>query len=153
MSDYDEELKNLGLKLLHHLDWHGVAMVEFKKDETDNRYKLMEINPKFWGSLELSYRCGINFPYLAYLLAKQEPIPPTTQYQRNVYFRWTFPHDLLWYWHAPIVEKRAFRQLKKKINILNNIHYDDPLTILFNLFFTVFKIFTSKKYPHGKIIQ
>lgn len=48
-SMYDPELRDLGLTLLKALDWHGVAMVEFKKDSRDGKYKLMEINPKFWG--------------------------------------------------------------------------------------------------------
>jgi len=51
-SIYDEELKRQGLLLLEALNWHGVAMVEFKKDSRDNEFKLMEINPKFWGSLD-----------------------------------------------------------------------------------------------------
>ncbi len=38
-------------RLLNHLNWHGVAMVEFKLDERDNIPKLMEINGRFWGSL------------------------------------------------------------------------------------------------------
>jgi len=32
------------------LDWHGVAMVEFWIDSRDGKPKLMEINPRFWGT-------------------------------------------------------------------------------------------------------
>ena len=48
-SIYDPMLMEQGLKLLDNLQWHGVAMVEFKKDERTGRYVLMEINPKFCG--------------------------------------------------------------------------------------------------------
>jgi protein-tyrosine-phosphatase/predicted ATP-grasp superfamily ATP-dependent carboligase len=48
-------------KLLTALNWHGVAMVEFKMD-TASRYWLMEINPRLWGSLALSIDAGVNFP-------------------------------------------------------------------------------------------
>jgi len=53
-SIYDPMLMEQGLRLLDNLKWHGVAMVEFKKDILTGRYVLMEINPKFWGSLELA---------------------------------------------------------------------------------------------------
>ncbi len=41
-------------------------MVEFKLDPRDNTPKLMEINPRFWGSLALAIESGVNFPYLLY---------------------------------------------------------------------------------------
>ena len=33
----------------------------------------------------------------------------------------------------------------------NNIYWDDPLTILFNIFLTIYKVITEKRYPHGHI--
>ncbi len=44
------------------LDWTGVAMVEFKLDARDGVAKLMEINGRFWGSLQLADRRGRRFP-------------------------------------------------------------------------------------------
>jgi len=60
----DEVVKAQGMKILDHLEWDGVAMVEFKKCSNDNTYKLLEINPKFWGSLDLSIANGVNFPQM-----------------------------------------------------------------------------------------
>ena len=48
-------------KLLTALQWHGVAMVEFKMD-ANGQYWLMEINPRLWGSLALSIDAGVDFP-------------------------------------------------------------------------------------------
>ena len=48
-------------KLLTALNWHGVAMVEFKMNAND-QYWLMEINPRLWGSLALSIDAGVDFP-------------------------------------------------------------------------------------------
>lgn len=48
-------------KLLAALNWHGVAMVEFKMD-AQGQYWLMEINPRLWGSLALSIDAGVDFP-------------------------------------------------------------------------------------------
>lgn len=146
----EEDLKIIGDKLLSSLKWHGVAMVEFKRDLKDNQLKLMEINPKFWGSLELSYKAGINFPYLAYLVAMKKPIS-VSSYKNDVYFRWTIPHDAVWYKYASSSQRKEFKELKKKVKINSNIHWDDPLTVIFNLLFTVFKLLKEKKYPHGHI--
>jgi predicted ATP-grasp superfamily ATP-dependent carboligase len=51
-------------RLLRSFEWTGVAMVEFKHDEATNRYGLMEINGRFWGSLQLAVDAGVDFPRL-----------------------------------------------------------------------------------------
>ncbi len=149
-STYSSDLREMGDKLLSALNWHGVAMVEFKRDSSTGQLKLMEINPKFWGSFELSYKAGINFAYLAYLVALQQETPDSS-YKNDIYFRWTIPHDLVWYKCASSKQREEFRELKKKVKIYSNIHWDDPLPVLFNLSFTIYKILKEKKYPHGYI--
>jgi predicted ATP-grasp superfamily ATP-dependent carboligase len=49
--------------LLDELDWHGLAMVEFLRDEETGDFKLMEINPRFWSSLPFTVQAGVDFPY------------------------------------------------------------------------------------------
>ena len=149
-SVFDPELKNLGEKLLLNMNWHGVAMVEFKKDLNDGKLKLMEINPKFWGSFELSHKSGINFAYLNYLVAMQLPVPES-KYENNVHFRWILPNDILWYRDASKKQRKEFRELKKKEKLYSDIHWDDPLTVIYNFLFTLFKLFKEKRYPHGLI--
>jgi predicted ATP-grasp superfamily ATP-dependent carboligase len=65
-----DELTNLGERILSHLEWTGPAMVEFRRDERDGEYKLMEINPRFWGSLPLGIAAGIDFPKIYYDLSR-----------------------------------------------------------------------------------
>lgn len=43
--------------LLARFGWNGVAMVEYKLDERTGVPALMEINGRFWGSLQLRDRC------------------------------------------------------------------------------------------------
>lgn len=59
----DPTLKTYAQKLLDHAHWHGVAMVEFRVTPEGLPY-LMEVNTRFWGSLQLSIDAGINFPAL-----------------------------------------------------------------------------------------
>ncbi len=151
-SIYNPELKKYGDKLLRELNWTGVSMIEFKRNLQNNELRLMEINPKFWGSLELSYAAGINFPYLNYLLATDKPIP-YSDYKKDVYFRWTIPGDWLWYIFSNKNQRKDFLLLKKKIKFNTNIHWDDPFVVLHNFLHFFIKLFRTKKYPHGFIKQ
>jgi predicted ATP-grasp superfamily ATP-dependent carboligase len=100
MSFRSGRLKQQGMKLLDELKWHGVAMVEFKRDEKDGKFKLLEINPKFWGSLELAIKSGIDFPYLAYKMEVEGDIKSKFTYKEGVEFRWPFPKDFLHFLYA-----------------------------------------------------
>ena len=70
------QVMELGLSLLKSLNWVGVAMVEFKVDPRDGIPKLMEINPRFWGSLHLAIISGVDFPYLILKMARGESSNP-----------------------------------------------------------------------------
>jgi predicted ATP-grasp superfamily ATP-dependent carboligase len=93
-SYYDAQLRELGLTLLRGLDWHGVAMVEFKKDRRDGQYKLMEVNPKFWGSLDLAIAAGVDFPWLTVKAALGDFDATASDYRVGLRFQWVFD-DLL----------------------------------------------------------
>ncbi|HET9364061.1 MAG TPA: ATP-grasp domain-containing protein, partial [Candidatus Angelobacter sp.] len=80
-------------KLLTSLNWHGVAMVEFKMNAS-GQYWLMEINPRLWGSLALSLDAGVNFPLGLFQLACGELPQPQPNY-KLVYTR-DFRTDLDW---------------------------------------------------------
>jgi predicted ATP-grasp superfamily ATP-dependent carboligase len=68
----DMEIVKLGKKILDHVKWHGLAMVEFKK--TKEGYKLIEINPRIWGSINQSILSGVNFPYQLVLIANNKKV-------------------------------------------------------------------------------
>ena len=85
-SIYDEKLVRYGSMLLSTLDWYGQAMVEFKLDE-EHEPKVMEVNPRFWGSLALAILSGVDFPYLLYKMALEQDIGPITLYKTNVKMR------------------------------------------------------------------
>ena len=59
-----ESVREQSLRLLKSLNWNGVAMVEWKYDIRKNQFFLMEINGRFWGSLQLAIHSGVNFPVL-----------------------------------------------------------------------------------------
>ena len=84
----DPVADEFGQRLLKALEWHGVAMVEFKLDERDNTPKLMEINGRFWGSLQLAVDAGVDFPCLLARIACGETVDTVDEYKLGVRSRW-----------------------------------------------------------------
>ena len=92
---YDETLKEYGLRILSALAWHGVAMVEFKRQEPSGRLVLMEVNPKFWGSVELALEAGVDFASDLVRVFRGESLDYSEAYDRQVHFYWPLDGDLL----------------------------------------------------------
>jgi predicted ATP-grasp superfamily ATP-dependent carboligase len=61
----DHRLLGLAKALLDQVQWHGVAMIEFRIGADGTPY-LMEINTRFWGSLQLAIDAGVDFPRLLF---------------------------------------------------------------------------------------
>ena len=87
-SFYDARLKEYGVRLLDHLKWHGVAMVEFRRDSRDHEFRLLEINPKFWGSLDLALAAGVNFPLALCEMAEGKQLEYSEVYRRGLRYHW-----------------------------------------------------------------
>jgi predicted ATP-grasp superfamily ATP-dependent carboligase/protein-tyrosine phosphatase len=84
-----------GQKLLNRINWHGVAMVEFKRSLHSGDLYLMEVNPKFWGSLELGIAAGLNFAYqLQQLMEDDKKNEGESRLLRNIVYQWPFDGDL-----------------------------------------------------------
>ena len=86
--DLDPALLDEAMRLLGPLGWHGVAMMEFKQDARTGRSFLMEVNGRFWGSLQLAIDAGVDFPYLSCQLALGETIGAPLDYKIGVKSRW-----------------------------------------------------------------
>jgi predicted ATP-grasp superfamily ATP-dependent carboligase len=69
------------------LGWSGVAMVEFKIPPQGPPV-LMEVNPRFWGTLPLYVRAGADVPRAAleYALHGRAPLPRPFQEGRRMRF-------------------------------------------------------------------
>jgi predicted ATP-grasp superfamily ATP-dependent carboligase len=107
VSVRDEKLLGYATAVIRELGWSGVAMVEFKKD---NDYRLMEVNPRFWGALPLATAAGVNFPDLLCRRAMGEDIGPPPSYREGVKVRF-LPLDLAAAWDALFDPERRSRYL------------------------------------------
>lgn len=94
-SVHRPDLVEKAARLMRRLGWYGVAEVEFMIDPRDGRPVFMEINPRFWASLQLAIDCGVDFPYLLYRLAMDGDVEPVLEYETGLRCRWLLPGDIL----------------------------------------------------------
>lgn len=82
MTDY-------AVRVAQSADWDGIAMVEFKVDRQSQIPYLMEVNGRFWGSLQLAIDAGVDFPWLLYQFATTGAISgDASPYRIGIRSRW-----------------------------------------------------------------
>ena len=151
ISAVNPMLEEAAQRLLNHLKWHGVAMVEFKYNPESQKYWLMEVNPRFWGSLALAVAAGVDFPWLLYRMATEGDIEPVLQYQTGVTARWLLGDMLAFINHFKHYKSKI--QLIKdflfcKDNIYDDFHWDDPLPFVVEALYYFSKFLkTGSKNP------
>lgn len=104
----DDRLAGYAESLVRELGWTGVAMAEFKKADD---YRLLEVNPRFWGSLPLATRAGVNFPHLLCRMATGEDLPPAPAYREGVKLRF-LALDFSAAWSALAAPERRGRYVR-----------------------------------------
>jgi predicted ATP-grasp superfamily ATP-dependent carboligase len=122
----------LGLSLLKALNWVGIAMVEFKVDPRDGIPKLMEVNPRFWGSLQLAIFSDVDFPYLILKMAKGENFEPVLHYTLGRRSRWLLFGDILHFFNNPerFRLQPSFWEFFEPNTCYDIISRDDPFPVL-----------------------
>ena len=144
------QLLDKSVKLLQHLNWYGVAMVEYKQDPRDGKCKLMEINPRFWGSLPLAVVAGVDFPYLLYRLVMDGDIEPVLDYPEGIRCRWLLAGDVLHFLTNP----NRFRLQPSFFDFSRNNRNDDFISLedigpTFGFFMVVLaNLFNLEKWKH-----
>ena len=126
------QIMELGLSLLKSLNWTGVAMAEFKVDPRDGIPKLMEVNPRFWGSLHLAIISGVDFPYLVLKMARGESFDPVISYTIGKRCRWLLFGDILHFLNSPHrfhLDPSFFRFFDPDTSY-DIISQEDPLPVL-----------------------
>jgi predicted ATP-grasp superfamily ATP-dependent carboligase len=122
------------------LKWHGPAQVEWIYDRINDEYKLIEINPRFWGTLELSIEAGINFPKLLLKMVSEGDIEDNFNYEIGVKHKWVYPYE---FGHALLDRensKKRFFDIINPYDIIDkktHLTFDifDPLPDIFSFFY------------------
>ena len=116
--------------LLEALRWHGPAQVEFKIDSRNGTARLMEVNGRFWGTLDLSIQAGMNFPLMACKMAIDGDIDPSFEYKIGLQYRWAFPFGLLHAMETAGGWSPLWEFFRFEPNSVSDFWLSDPLPIL-----------------------
>lgn len=82
---YNDKVYKIVKKLIKSLNWTGVAHIDLRYDQIKKKFKVIEINPRYWGSVEASNKVGVNFPYLYCLTAMGKQFEsPTYSFEKCV---------------------------------------------------------------------
>ena len=107
-------------------------MVEFKRDVRDGVPKLMEINGRFWGSLQLAIDSGVDFPRLLVQGVETGTFEPQSDYRLGVRTRWFWGDvdSLLVSLFGSALAPEPPRRLQAMSQFMRffgrGLHYDNP---------------------------
>ena len=71
------KVEELACRFLKATGYSGLAELEFKYDEREGRYKLLDMNARTWTWLSLGGKAGVDFPWLMWQLALGRPVERT----------------------------------------------------------------------------
>lgn len=67
-------------RLLPALRYRGIFNAQFKHDERDGQFKLLDLNPRPWGGVSLAVSCGVDVVEMAYRDALGLPVETVVKY-------------------------------------------------------------------------
>jgi glutathione synthase/RimK-type ligase-like ATP-grasp enzyme len=139
-SGNDDKIKLAGTEIIRKLNWTGLLMIEFLQDEITGNYKLIEINPRLWGSIMLSEFNGSSF-IESYIQLSLGNTVKSSRVKTDVFIRWIFPYDFLYFFENPVY----FFRKENNVCYLNFTYSNCSKSIKF-IFLTYFgfkKIFSK----------
>jgi predicted ATP-grasp superfamily ATP-dependent carboligase len=63
-------------RFLRKIGYYGLIEMEYKLDERDNQFKLLDVNARTWGYHSLGARAGVDFPYMLFADQMGYPVQP-----------------------------------------------------------------------------
>jgi D-aspartate ligase len=79
-------IKSYAERILKAANYNGLCEVEFKLDDQDNQYKLLEINPRTWKWHSIANKAGTPFLKTYYEYLTGEKISPITTFKKASFY-------------------------------------------------------------------
>jgi len=144
-------IEELSINLLKSINWYGIACVEFIEDPRNNRPVFMEINPRFWGTLNLCIQVGVDFPDILCKLALGERVDTKINQRFEEYCQWLMPGDLCNF----IFNKNRFHQevgyfIKDPKHIFHHATWDrkDIVPYIMNIYSLLHDLLSFNALPN-----
>jgi predicted ATP-grasp superfamily ATP-dependent carboligase len=136
-----EPIREYGVKLLKRTNFSGLAEMEFIIDEKDGQPKIIDVNPRFYGSVQCAISSGVDFPYAMFMMALNGDIEEDLSYREGVTCRHLLFEDtkhmvsVLRGARSPKYKMGKMRTLVNYLNFFNDNAYfvlsvSDPMPAL-----------------------
>jgi predicted ATP-grasp superfamily ATP-dependent carboligase len=122
----DDTLMGIGTGFLRKIGYHGVAHLDFRRDQRDGQPKLLDFNARLAGTNEISLFSGVDFAFMLYQLALGETVDPRFDYNLGIEFRWIMPGELRHFLQTDRKWQTA-KELLKWRKVGTEISLRDPL--------------------------
>lgn len=128
------EMQELAERFLSLIGYYGICEVEFMHDPRDNRYKLIEVNPRIWGWHALAIAAGVDLPHYVFqdMLGRDPLVQAPDPDAKWSHFTTDFPTVLLEMARGRMTWKRYRDSLKGKLRDAVFAR-EDPLPFLAEL--------------------
>lgn len=155
----NEQAENYLEKLLEKLQWHGVCQADFVVDKKTKVPYLIDINPRFWGSLTQAIASGVDFPYLLYKIAIDGDVAPVTDFKTGIMTRW-IGGDLRTFFPLCKLSKNKLNFIKQFVfpghgkMLFDDLSLKDPLPFLVWIMDSVYRIIKYRSLnpvPHDSL--
>ena len=133
-ASFVEELKRTGEDLLKKLNWNGFAMIEFLYDDLSGEWKIIELNPRLWGSIMLSEYCESSLLSNYVKLARNEVIE-IKEIRTERFIRWVFPFEVISLLKGKLSFSEFFNSSNRDICYINVSYSEWMTSLLFHLYF------------------
>jgi predicted ATP-grasp superfamily ATP-dependent carboligase len=146
-------------RFLEKIGWQGVCQADFVVDQETGVPYLIDINPRFWGSLVQAIASGVDFPYLLYRIAVDGDAEPVAVFRTGVTTRW-LGGDCRSFW--PLLKKsrnklafiRQFCVPKEKSLLYDDFSWQDPFPFCSWSLDTLLKVVVQRSFkpaPHDSL--
>jgi predicted ATP-grasp superfamily ATP-dependent carboligase len=147
ISTHEECMERIARQTLEHLRWHGIAEAEFLLSPQGEPL-LLEINPRFWGSLYQGVASGVDFPYLLYRMALDGDVEPVLEYPTGVKTRWLWGdwRALCDYIRHPLRQRRMlldYLKFYRRDVSYDDFYWDDPVPFLVEMIYPLMSFLTK----------
>ncbi|MFW6225310.1 MAG: hypothetical protein ACOC4B_03510 [Bacteroidota bacterium] len=80
----NKKLEKAGKQFFDKIKYKGVGSAEFKLDQRDGKWKLIELNPRYWQQNSLAYSTGADFALNQYLSLTNQKIKEQKNFETGV---------------------------------------------------------------------
>lgn len=137
VSYWDDAVAARAHEILGRSGWTGFIMVEFRQNAA-GEFRLIEINPRPWGSIQLAIDAGVRFPSVAYRYFVQGQAPPARGNREGLVETRVVPYDVLS--GLQHFARGEARPLADALSLWKRFRWEafrplDPRHVLLNFFF------------------